>query len=41
MQFRVTEEEQKLITETLKEENVSEMIRIYLLQEVQDRLNKK
>ena len=40
MQFRLTEEEQKLITDTLKEENISEMIRIYLLQEVQNRLHK-
>lgn len=38
MQFRLTEEEQKLITDTLKGENISELIRIYLLQEVQNRL---
>ena len=31
MQFRLTEEEQKLITDTLKGENISELIRIYLL----------
>ena len=41
MQFRLTEAEQKLITDTLKGENISEMVREYLLKEVQDRLDKK
>lgn len=41
MQFRLTEEEQKLITDNLKGENISEMIRVYLLQEVQNRLEQQ